>query len=138
MQVDMNLSDIVETAEYINIYNDGNMISYSNEEESFGVLVEGWKDLLNNSHEMPAFGVSLDRETTKALKDGIWIEFAFEKQNFYNEMPFEKLLVKVEKLWRGFNIVRYNSEGGYDGRCYYIDLAGKNMSDFYNIIVNLQ
>lgn len=133
----MNLSNIVESAESINVYNDGNIISFMEKEKTFDVLVEGWQDLLDNSHEMPAFGVSLNRRTTEEMKKGLWIEFVFEKQIFYNEMPFEKLLVKVEKLWQGFNIIRYNASGGYDGRCYYVDLVGKNMSVFYDILINL-
>lgn len=133
----MNLSNIVESAESINVYNDGNIISFTEKEKTFDVLVEGWQDLLDNSHEMPAFGVSLNRHTTEEMKKGLWIEFVFEKQIFYNEMPFEKLLVKVEKLWQGFNIIRYNASGGYDGRCYYVDLVGKNMSVFYDILINL-
>ena len=133
MQVEMNLSNIVESAESINVYNDGNIISFTEKEKTFDVLVEGWQDLLDNSHEMPAFGVSLNRHTTEEMKKGLWIEFVFEKQIFYNEMPFEKLLVKVEKLWQGFNIIRYNASSGYDGRCYYVDLVGKNMSVFYDI-----
>lgn len=137
MQVEMNLSNIVESAESINVYNDGNIISFTEKEKTFDVLVEGWQDLLDNSHEMPAFGVSLNRHTTEEMKKGLWIEFVFEKQIFYNEMPFEKLLVKVEKLWQGFNIIRYNASGGYDGRCYYVDLVGKNMSVFYDILINL-
>lgn len=137
MQVEMNLSNIVESAESINVYNDGNIISFTEKEKTFDVLVEGWQDLLDNSHEMPAFGVSLNRHTTEEMKKGLWIEFVFEKQIFYNEMPFEKLLVKVEKLWQGFNIIRYNASSGYDGRCYYVDLVGKNMSVFYDILINL-
>ena len=133
----MNLSNIVESAESINVYNDGNIISFTEKEKTFDVLVEGWQDLLDNSHEMPAFGVSLNRHTTEEMKKGLWIEFVFEKQIFYNEMPFEKLLVKVEKLWQGFNIIRYNASSGYDGRCYYVDLVGKNMSVFYDILINL-
>lgn len=133
----MNLSNIVESAESINVYNDGNIISFTEKEKTFDVLVEGWQDLLDNSHEMPAFGVSLNRHTTEEMKKGLWVEFVFEKQIFYNEMPFEKLLVKVEKLWQGFNIIRYNASGGYDGRCYYVDLVGKNMSVFYDILINL-
>ncbi len=137
MQADIDLSNVVETAEYINVYESGEMTTYSNREKPFEVIVEGWKNMLQGSHEMPAFGVSLNRETTKALKDGTWVEFVFETQNYYNEVPFEKLLVNVEKSFQGFNIIRYNANGGYDGRCYYVDLVNKNMTDFYNIIVNL-
>ena len=52
-------------------------------------------------------------------------------------MPFEKLLVEVGKEFYGFNIIRYTSERGYDGRCFYIDLVNKNMSDFYNILMDI-
>ena len=86
---------------------------------------------------MPAYGVSLDKKTVKAMKNGLWVEFDFGKLTEYNGMPFEKLLVEVGKEFYGFNIIRYTSERGYDGRCFYIDLVNKNMSDFYNILMDI-
>ena len=52
-------------------------------------------------------------------------------------MPFEKLLVQVGKEYYGFNLIRYTSERGYDGRCFYLDLVGKNMNDLYDLLTDL-
>ena len=136
MLIAMELNEIIESAESINIYNNGEMSAYSQGEATFNQIVEGWIVLTENSHEMPAFGVSLNKETTAAMSAGLWVEFVFDKQCTHNDMPFEKLLVKVEKQSQGFNIIRYNAEGGYSGRCFYIDLVGRDMFDFYNILID--
>ena len=131
------LNNIIATSEYINLYNDGEVSIYRPQEISFNKIVDGWKIMCKNAHEMPAFGVSLNDETIKARGVGLWIEFVFDKQYSHSEMTFKKLLIKVEKSWQGFNIVRYNAQNGYSGRCYFIDLSGKDMSNFYDILADL-
>ena len=131
------LNEIVESSESINVYNDGEVAVYRQGELPYKQIVESWTVLCENAHEMPAFGVSLNNETIKAKEIGLWVEFVFDKQYSHNNMSFEKLLVKVEKEWQGFNIVRYNARDGYNGRCFFLDLGGKNMSEFYNILANL-
>ena len=133
----MNLNDIVATSESINLYNNGEMTTYKKNETPYNQIVEGWMLLLENSREMPAFGVSLNGETLEARNSGLWVEFVFDRQYTRNGMSFEKLLLKVEKDWHGFNVVRYNAQGGYSGRCFFFDLVDKNMSKFYDILCNL-
>ena len=137
MFIEMNLNDIIASSESINVYINGEVTVYKQEEMQFNQIVEGWMLLTENSREMPAFGVSLNGETLVARNSGIWVEFVFDRQYNHNGMSFEKLLIKVEKEWHGFNIVRYNVQGGYSGRCYFIDLVGKNMTIFYDILSNL-
>lgn len=137
MFVATELNEIIESSESINVYNDGQVFVYTNKEAPYKQIVEGWLALTENSHEMPAFGVSLNNYTTEAIRVGLWVEFVFDRQYTHSDMPFEKLLVKVESQSQGFNIIRYSSQGGYDGRCYYFDLLGKDMSSFYDILVNL-
>ena len=91
--------------------------------------------MLSGAHEMPAYGVSLDRETRKAVKSGVWAEFVFDKALSSNGMPFEKLLVNVQPEWSGFNIIRYTAAHGYDGRCFYYDLVNKDMRLFYDCLM---
>ena len=79
----------------------------------------------------------MNSETLKVLKSGIWVEFDFGKVYESNGMPYEKLLINVQKSSYGFNLIRYNSQGGYYGRCFYYDLAGNTMDDFYDILQNL-
>ena len=137
MFVATELNDIIESSESINVYNDGKVSVYTQKETPYKQIVEGWRELTENSHEMPAFGVSLNNYTTEAMRVGLWVEFVFDKQYTHSDMPFEKLLVNVENQSQGFNIIRYNSQGGYNGRCYYFDLLDKNMSKFYDILANL-
>ena len=106
------------------IYNDG-IQHYVSVEEQIDII-NAMNTMLNNSHETPAFGVSLDHETRDELKKGTWIEFSFGTTQYYNDMPFDSLLIKVVAEDMGFNIIRKH-DGIYDGRCYYISL-NNNMS----------
>lgn len=137
MIFETQLGDIVTSSESINVYHDGEQTAYKQGESSYNQIVEGWIILTEGAHEMPAFGVSLNQETVAAREVGLWVEFVFDKQYSHSGMHFEKLLIKVEKKWQGFNIIRYNEQGGYCGRCFFLDLVGKNMSDFYDILMNL-
>ena len=137
MFVAVELSEIVTDSENIIVYNDGETIIYGPQDLAYSKVVDGWKVLLENAREMPAFGVSLNNEALEARKSGIWVEFVFGRQYSHNEMTFEKLLFKVERDWKGFNVVRYNAQNGYSGRCYFFDLAGQDMSQFYDILINL-
>lgn len=137
MFIATELNEIIKQSEYINVYSEGNMSVYSHGEEYYNKIVEGWVTLTENAHEMPAYGVSLNKDTTEAMNTGLWVEFVFDKPYMHSGMPFEKLLVRVERQSFGFNIIRYNSKDGYSGRCYYYDLVGKDMYYLYDILVNL-
>ena len=137
MIIETELKDIGTTAESINVYNNGEITVYRQNETPYSKIVAGWETLIENAREMPAFGVSLHDETMRVINVGLWVEFVFDKQYIHSNMKFEKLLVKVESSWCGFNIVRFNVQGGYSGRCYFIDLVGKDMSQFYDILSNL-
>lgn len=137
MMIVMEINDIFTEAEKINLYNYGDSTTYLVGQKPYEEIMLSWNELLSGSHEMPAYGVSLNRETVKRLNEGLWVEFDFGKQTEYNGMPFEKLLVEVNKDYYGFNIIRYTHSHGYDGRCFYIDLVNKNMCDFYNVLINI-
>ena len=104
--------------------------------EEFEKILSAWGETLKEGRQMPAFGVSIDEHTTRAMQSGVWVEFCFKKPLTIGEMPFEKLLIDVRPEYMGFNVSRYNADHGYQGRCYYIDLRGGNMSAFYNFITN--
>ena len=137
MCIAVELYEAFDFAEKINVYNDGEISFYCAGEEKFEKILIGWKTMIEDAHEMPAFGVSLNSETLKAIKSGVWVEFVFDKIYESNGMPYEKLLINAERGKQGFNLIRYNSNGGYDGRCFYYDLIGKDMSNFYDILLNL-
>ena len=132
----MDFCDITEEVQKITVYNNGEAKEYSRGDE-FNLIINGWCDLLEGAREMPAFGVSLNEETLAARNSGVWVEYGFDKTLTHNGMSFSKLLVGVQPTYKGFNIVRYNADGGYFGRCFYIDLVNRNMSDFYDILVDL-
>ena len=137
MCIEMKLNDIIATSDSINVYNNGTAAVCAKDTQPYIKVLEGWMKLTENVYEMPAFGVSLNDETIKVRDEGLWVEFVFDKHQIHNKMTFEKLLIKVEKLWQGFNIVRYNTQGGYSGRCYYLNLIDGNMAQFYDILINL-
>ena len=133
----MEIFEVFDEAEIINVYIGGVKTAYSAGEEEYKKILASWNEMIDGAHDMPAYGVSLDNLTRKEMKSGLWVEFDFGKVLDCNEMPFEKLLIKVEKDYYGFNLIRYNTNYGYDGRCFYLDLNGKNMGNFYDLLLNL-
>lgn len=125
-----------DKSERISVYTDGIKTQYSAGDEAYKTILAKWNASLAGSHQMPAFGVSLNRETLESMQSGKWVEFEFGEIYESNGLPFEKLLIEVDKGMYGFNLVRYTKEFGYDGRCIYIDLAGKNLDDFYEFLLN--
>ena len=103
-------------------------------DEKYQKIIFYIERVLIDSHQMPALSVSLDSETREVMKKGIWLEFVFNKEGINNDLPFNALLIEVNKDHEGFNIIRkYNNK--YEGRCFYINLANKNMSELYNYLV---
>ena len=84
---------------------------------------------------MPAFGVSIDELTREDMKNGLWIELCFDGVQSFEAMDFEGLLIKVEKDFHGFNLIRRNN-GKYDGRCFYLSLQN-SMDKLYEEIEGL-
>ena len=134
MVMEIQLDKITDYAQSVNIIIDGETTAYVVGGQRFNEICAAWNNMIFGARQMPAFGVSLDRETTKEMKSGVWAEFVFDKQLSADGMPFEKLLVNAQREWSGFNIIRYTSEFGYDGRCFYYDLVNKNMSLFYDCL----
>lgn len=120
--------NVFEKADSINVYTVGDMKSYKSGTEEYKGIITCWYDMIEDAYDMPAFGVSLHNETLEAMKSGRWIEFEFGSKQEYNGMTFEKLLIQVESVYQGFNLIRFNSEKGYDGRCFYFNLVDKDMS----------
>lgn len=134
--METTIQEIFDEVKEIDIYHDGSTVKLLPAQMSYKLVINGFKNMLSGARQMPAFGVSLDNETRVAMNSGLWVEFDFGQKLYFSEMPFEKLLVQVVSGHSGFNIVRYNSENGYAGRCYYFDING-NMSSFYNILTSV-
>ncbi len=136
MVTEIELEKITEYAKEVVVYEDGRECIYLPENEQFSRICAGFNEMIDGAHRMPAFGVSLNYETVKEIKKGLWVEFVFNQTYSVDEMPFEKLLIKAVEDYSGFNIIRYTSTYGYDGRCFYYDLVGKNMSAFCETLRN--
>lgn len=137
MCISVELDQAFYNAESVNVYNEGELCSFDKEKEQYKKILDGFLSLIEGAHEMPAYGVSLNRETLRELENGLWLEFVFNEQYQSNGLPFEKLLINVQSSFYGFNIIRYNNQCGYDGRCFYYDLVSKDMSSLYDLLLNL-
>lgn len=117
------------------VYCDGEKNNFNREDDKFNEIISNFLKLLENSYEMPAFSVALNEETLQQLSSSLWIEFCFDKTFYHSDMPYTKLLIKVEKDASGFNLIRFH--GTYEGRCYYINLTSSNMTSFYDYLLTL-
>ncbi len=136
MVVMEEICEAFDDAEKITVIKEGNEKSYLIGSYEYKMVSDAFGNLTEGSRQMPALGVSLNNETLKAKKQGVWVEFDFGKVLECCGMPFEKLLFEVKEEYYGFNLIRYTSKYGYDGRCFYLDLVDKNMSEFYNFMIN--
>lgn len=126
----------INFANSITIYDSGKCIEIKPSNDDFITIKQSYKDMLKSYYEMPAFSVSFHNEIVTALNSGIWLEINFSQIFTHNELPFERLLIKVEKESCGFNLIRFN-ENKYDGRCFYINLINSTMENLYNTIFNI-
>lgn len=129
------LSNYLSTPNQIIVYQDNVSNIYENGSNQFSDIINEIYNLTIDSHEMPAFSVSLDHETRQAMQEGIWIELIYNSTHSHNEMPFDSLLIQVNPDYTGFNIIRKHQDK-YEGRCFYID-TNKNMSSLYQKILNI-
>lgn len=121
-------------AQSVTVYNNGETTTYSKDSNEFNDIISALLSITSNSHQMPAFSVSLDRETRLALKNGLWLELNFNHTYTASELPFSSLLIEVNKQYTGFNIIR-KLNGKYDGRCFYLDLVNTNMQPLYDSLI---
>ena len=131
------LFNVFEKAACINVYSSGDIKAYKSGSDVFKGIMKCWNEMIEGAYDMPAFGVSLHADTLEAMKSGRWIEFEFPKKLEYNGMTFEKLLIQVVSGYKGFNLIRYNTENGYSGRCYFFNLVDRDMSNFSDFLANL-
>ena len=108
---------------------DGKDIQFDNQELRLQL-----SNMLIDCKPMPALGVSLHNETIEAINNGIWIMLIYNTKQMVDDMCFDELLIKVEKDFSGFNIIRGNNNV-YDGRCYYVNL-NKTMLSLYDWILS--
>ena len=118
-----NVSSKFKNACSINIIADGTTTSLAKGDEKFELILSALENMTAGSRQMPAFGVSLDEETRKAMQSGTWVELIYDNTMEVSGMSFESLLIEVKENYYGINIIR-KLNGKYEGRCFYLDLAG--------------
>lgn len=119
--------EIILQADKVAVYSDGKKTEYSAGTAEFSEILGAWNTTIKGAHQMPAFGVSIDKLTREEMKAGHWVEFHFPQEQHSNGLPFNSLLLAVRPEYRGVNLVR-GGEGQYQGRCIYVDLGGGDMS----------
>ena len=132
LEIQSDLVKCMTSPNSIIIYSENDSTTISTEDSLYKEITDSIITMCSNAREMPAFGVALDTETREAMKTGLWIELVYDGTQEYNEMPFDSLLIQVEKDYSGFNVIR-KFKGKYDGRCFYLSLGG-DMSALYNTL----
>lgn len=123
------IAKVMKEAKAAVVYKEGRPYPIEKGTDEYKSIMDGWEAMTEEALQMPAFGVSIDEHTRSEMKKGVWIEFVFGKEQVFQEMPFEKLLICCKEDFRGFNLIRY-WDGKYFGRCFYLDLREKTMQDF--------
>lgn len=132
-----NNNEILKSIKNINVYNNGQIVVLSENDYSFNNIIKELNFIINNCIEMPAFGVTIHKEVVKEQTKGLWLELCFEKQLEHNQLPFDKLLINIERDWTGLNIIRHYHDQ-YQGRCFYINLINNtNLNSLYETLINI-
>ncbi len=129
---DYQIYDFFEETDSITIFKDGKEKTFPNTSSEFDDLLTKFMDMIYDSYEMPAFGVSIHEHTMQALQSGFWIKFNFKEQMRHNDMPFDALLVNIMPNDKGFNLIR-EVDGKYEGRCFYLNLEN-DMQSLYDLV----
>ncbi len=120
----MQFLQVFENSTSVIVYRDSVPREFYKGGEEFSEIIAAWCEMTEGALDMPAYGVSIDKLTRNEMQHGDWVEFMFDGQCEFNEMPFEKLLIKVEEGNCGFNVIRYSC-GGYSGRVFTCNYAIK-------------
>ena len=130
---ELGITNFFNNSSSIEIFNNGNSQIYNSDTKIYAEVLDKFSSAIYNSYEMPAFAVSLHKETINSLKNGIWIKFNFDKQQVHNDMPFDALLVNIQKDNCGLNNIRGCNEE-YTGRCFYLNLENSNLNELFDFL----
>ncbi len=122
-QTHLGTTQCFSYASSINVINNDEKLTFNSEQQTFQQVIDCLKQITLDSHDMPAFSVSLDYETRQAIKSGLWLELEFNTLQSVNGLPFTALLISVNSNDSGFNLIR-KFNGKYEGRCLYLSLEG--------------
>lgn len=127
------LPDCLSEANMVKAYQNGQEISMEAEQHS--QFLAYFNAAISDCRESPAFCVSLHDNTMKEFETGIWIKFIFNETQVAQGMPFDSLLMHIEKDSSGVNLLRGNQDV-YNGRCFYLDLQ-HNFNELYDYLFSL-
>lgn len=124
-----SLADAFNSSSKMIVSFDGVDFSFEKGSDKYEVVMTAINQTIKDSHEMPAYCVSLDEETRKERKTGVWVELIYDSHSKHEGMDFESLLFKVEEDDYAISFIRkYN--GKYEGRCFHLSLAGSTKALF--------
>lgn len=127
------LPDCLSEANMVKAYQNGQEITMEAEQHS--QFLAYFNAAISDCREAPAFCVSLHDNTMKEFETGIWIKFIFSETQVAQGMPFDSLLMHIEKDSSGVNLMRGNQDV-YNGRCFYLDLQ-HNFNELYDYLLSL-
>ena len=136
MEEDRALVSVVERAAALVVYTEGKAVRFGRESSGFARAADAWAEMTKEALPMPAFGVSIDRLAREGMQKGVWAEFVFAQEQVLDGMPFTALLFEVRAEYSGFNLARLQ-DGGYNGRCFYLDLRGGTMRPFAEALAGI-
>ncbi len=119
----------------IDLISDGHVLELSQDQQE--TLRKQVEKLFENSLTMPAYGVVRDQDYREEIKNGDYISLKFNQMMEVNELPFDELVFDVQSDFQGFNLMR-GINGVFEGRCIYISLIDKDMSELVNTIQQIK
>ena len=129
----LSLLDCFNNAPLLKAYSDGQELLMDEQAlQEFGKLLS---DALQESVEMPAFCVSIHDQTLESFNMGIWVRFIYFQPQVHKNMPYDELLIKIEKDTFGLNVIRGNF-GRMEGRCFFLNLKN-NFNQLYDYLNSL-
>ena len=115
-----NIQDCFNNSTTINLIIDGDFKTFNQNSKQY----KNYVDIVKTTKKL----------TKQEIKNGVWIQFNFDRVYKNSQMPFDGLLIKIENQSYGLNLIRkYNNK--YDGRCFYLNLE-IDTSNFYNELLN--
>lgn len=130
-----SITDYFHFSTSINLFVDGNKQTFEKGDNKYELLLSSLLAITKNALDMPAYAVAENQGTLTQRKKGTWIELEFSSVYEFNELPFDALLIEVNKTFSGFNLIR-KQNGKYDGRCFYLRLQN-NMQTLSEAIKSL-
>lgn len=109
---------VLEDLKSIIVYTNGAKSTIKSGTTKFEKIKEKLFQLFVQAQIMPAFSVALHELVMSDMQNGQFIELNFNSQHEVNELKFDSLLFRLEKLY-GVNLMRKLDEKYY-GRCIYL------------------